>query len=65
MNFYMELEREFTSAGLSGRVISIPEELKPTSADFAEIERNIAIKVHENEVMMTESELLATRTALY
>ena len=33
--------------------------------DYAELERRIAIRVHENEIMMAESELLAARTALY
>ncbi len=64
MNFYKELERECISAGLSGKVIPVPQELRPTNYDYADLERRIAIRVHENEIMMAESELLAARTAL-
>ena len=64
MNFYKELEREFKAAGIEGGVIPVPAELRPTAEDFGELERRIAMRVHENEVMMAESELLAARTAL-
>ena len=65
MNFYKEIEREFKEAGILGGIYPVPEELKPTSEDYADLERRIGIRVHENEVMMAESELLAARTALY
>ncbi len=65
MNFYEELDREFKAAGIKGKIVNVPEELRPTAADFADLERRIAIRAHENEVMMAESELLAARTALF
>ena len=64
MNFYKELEREFKSAGLTGAIVSVPEELIPTSEDYAKLENAIAIRVHENEVMMAESELLAAKKTM-
>lgn len=64
MSFYEELEREFKAAGIAGSIRPVPEGLKPTREDFAELERRVAIRVHENEIMMAESELLAARMAL-
>ena len=55
MNFYDELEREFKNAGINGKVIPVPDELKPTPEDFAELDRRIAIRTRENEIMMAES----------
>ena len=65
MSFYKEIEREFKAAGIAGGIRPVPEELRPTREDYAELERRIAIRVRVNEVMMAESELLAARTALY
>ena len=65
MSFYKEIEREFKAAGIEGGIRPVPEELRPTREDYAELERRIAIRTHENEIMMAESELLAARTALY
>ena len=55
MNFYDELEREFKNAGINGKVIPVPDELKPTPEDFTELDRRIAIRTRENEIMMAES----------
>ena len=55
MDFYKELDREFKNAGLKGRIVEVPPELRPTPEDFAELERKIAIRTHENEIMMEES----------
>lgn len=61
MSFYKEIEREFKAAGIAGGIRPVSEELRPTREDYAELERRIAVRVHENEVMMAESELLADR----
>ena len=55
MSFYEELDREFKAAGIAGGIIPVPEELSPTPKDYAELERKIAIRVRENEIMMEES----------
>ena len=56
MNFYEEFEREMKNANLKGaKIIPVPEELRPTSEDFAKLEKSIAIKVRENEIMLEES----------
>lgn len=49
---------------LGGKVVDIPPEDKGTSKDWAILERKIALRVHENEIMMTQSELNAARSAL-
>ena len=59
MNFYKELEREFKNAGLDGKIISVPEELKPISKDFAELDRRIFEKTEENINMLFLSEMYA------
>ena len=59
MNFYEELERECKNAGISGRIVSIPDELKPTNEDFIELENNISVKTEENRKMLFLSELYA------
>ena len=59
MNFYKELEREFKNAGLDGKIISVPEELKPTSKDFAELDRRIFEKTEETKNMLFLSEMYA------
>lgn len=64
MNFYDEIEREFKAAGIAGGIRPVPEELRPTREDYAELERRIAIRIHENEVMMAESKWLADRIPL-
>lgn len=62
MNFYKEIEHELNNAGILGSICSVPEELKPTSEDYADLERRIGIKVHENEIMMAESKLFASQS---
>ena len=59
MNFYEELEQEFKNAGINGRIISVPEELKPTAQDIADLDQRIAIRCAENERMMSESAMYA------
>ena len=64
MNFNKEMERELEELNLGGRVVSIQPEDRGTSNDWAVLERKIALRVHENEIMMTQSELNAARSAL-
>ena len=58
------MERELEELNLGGRVVSIQPEDRGTSNDWAVLERKIALRVHENEIMMTQSELNAARSAL-
>ncbi len=64
MNFNEEIERELQDLNLGGKVVDIRPEDKGTSKDWAALERRIALRVHENEIMMTQSELNAARSAL-
>ncbi|MCI6242098.1 MAG: hypothetical protein MR646_02145 [Agathobacter sp.] len=64
MNFNEEMDRELSDLNLGGKVVDIPPEDKGTSKDWAILERKIALRVHENEIMMTQSELNAARSAL-
>ena len=64
MNFNEEMERELSALNLGGKVVDIRPEDKGTSEDWAILERKIALRVHENEIMMTQSELNAARSAL-
>ena len=64
MNFNEEMDRELSDLNLGGKVVDIPPEDKGTSKDCAILERKIALRVHENEIMMTQSELNAARSAL-
>lgn len=64
MNFNEEMERELKELGLGGGVVLIQPEDRGTSNDWAALERKIALRVHENEIMMTQSELNAARSAL-
>lgn len=60
MNFYKELDKEFKNAGLEGKIIEVPDELKPTAIDYEELERNISIKTNENEEMLFLSSVYAS-----
>ena len=64
MNFNEEMDRGLSDLNLGGKVVDIPPEDKGTSKDWAILERKIALRVHENEIMMTQSELNAARSAL-
>ena len=64
MNFNEEIERELQELNLGGKVVPIQIEDRGTSNDWAVLERKIALRVHENEIMMTQSELNAARSAL-
>ena len=64
MNFNEEMEKELQELNLGGKVVDIRTEDKGTPDDWAALERKIALRVHENEIMMTQSELNAARSAL-
>lgn len=64
MNFNEEMEIELKELNLGGQVVPIQPEDKGTLEDWAVLERKIALRVHENEIMMTQSELNAARSAL-
>lgn len=64
MNFNEEIEIELQELNLGGQVVPIQPEDKGTSEDWEILERKIALRVHENEIMMTQSELNAARSAL-
>lgn len=49
------MERELSSLHLGGKVVDIPPKDKGTPKDFALLERKIAIKTYENEIMMEQS----------
>ena len=59
MSFYDELEREFKNAGLVGKKVSVPDELKPSDKDFMELDNRIAIKTEENRNMLYKSGIYA------
>lgn len=64
MNFNEEMAIELQELNLGGKVVPIQSEDKGTPEDWAILERKIALRVHENEIMMTQSELNAARSAL-
>lgn len=64
MNFNEEMERELSDLKLGGKVVEIHQEDKGAPTDWAILERKIALRVYENEIMMTQSELNAARSAL-
>ena len=55
MNYNEEMAREMKNAGLKVKLVELPEELRATPEDFAELERAIAIRTHENEIMLAKS----------
>ena len=59
MNFYAELAQEMKAAGLEGKVVEVPDELKPTPSDFAEINRRTEIRCREVDIMLAESLMYA------
>ena len=59
MNFYDELERECKAAGLSGRKVSVPDELIPTPKDFIELDNNIERRTKETDEMLANSMIYA------
>ena len=62
MTFYEELEREFKNAGIKGKIVSVPEELRPTAKDFAYLEARIEKRMEENRNMMFLSEIYAANS---
>ena len=59
MSFYDKLEHEFKNAGLVGKKVSVPDELKPSNKDFMELDNRIAIKTEENRNMLYKSGIYA------
>lgn len=57
MSFYEEIDREFKSAGIEGKIIPVPQELRPTPQDFAELDAKIEKRCEENRNMMFLSEI--------
>ena len=64
MNFNDEIAKEQEGLNLGGKVVDIQQEDQGTLEDWAVLEKNIALRIHENEIMMTQSELNAARSAL-
>ena len=62
MNFYEELCREMKNAGIEGKIISVPEELRPTANDFAELDSRIEKRMEENRNMMFLSAIYAANS---
>ncbi|MBR1376595.1 MAG: hypothetical protein IJ565_02155 [Bacilli bacterium] len=62
MSFYEEIEREFKNAGIEGKIVPVPEELKPTPKDFAELEARIERGMEENRNMLFLSEIYAANS---
>ena len=60
-NFYKELEEECKNAGIDGKVIEVPDELKPTPLDFAKLNSEIEKKLDKNDEMRTLSEIYASQ----
>ena len=58
------IAKELEGLNLGGKVVDIQQEDKGTLEDWAVLEKNIALRIHENEIMMTQSELNAARSAL-
>ncbi|MBQ9029660.1 hypothetical protein IJ114_02750 [Candidatus Saccharibacteria bacterium] len=59
MNFYEEVARECKAANIDVKIIEVPSHLKPTSEDYAELERKIALRCSETDRMLRMSELYA------
>ncbi len=59
MSFYDEVANACKEIGLECKVIEVPPHLRPTAKDYAELERNIAKRCDENEIMLGMSELYA------
>ena len=62
MNFYEELYREMKNAGIEGKIITVPEELRPTAKDFAKLDARIYKRMEENRNMMFLSEIYAANS---
>ena len=60
MNFYEELHKEMKNAGINGRIVPVPEELKPTAKDYAELDARIENRMEENRNMLFLSEIYAS-----
>jgi hypothetical protein len=58
MNFNEEFEREMAGLNFGGRVVDIRQEDKGTPEDWAVLEKKIALRVHENEIMMTQNKFI-------
>ncbi len=65
MRFNSEIEIELRELGFKGKLVEIPEKDKGKPEDWMTLEKNITYRVRENEIMLTQSELIAAESALY
>ena len=59
MNFYEELHKEMKNAGLKCKIVPVPEELRPTANDYAQLDSRIEKRKEENRNMLFLSEIYA------
>lgn len=64
MNFNEEMERELLDLSFGGKIVNIAPEDKGTPEDWATLEQKIAFRTHENEIMMMQSKINASRSVL-
>jgi hypothetical protein len=64
MNYNKEMASEFKKIGISFEVKKISNEKKGNYVDWNRLETKIACRTRENEIMLTQSELNAARSAL-
>ena len=62
MNFYTELEDNAKLAGIGGRKTSVPDELKPTPKDFAELDYAVDKALDDTYTMRELSERYASES---
>ena len=62
MNFYDEVEKNCKEAGIPGKKVLVPEELRETPKDRAELDRKCEIRCEENRKMMILSEINASNS---
>lgn len=64
MNYNKEMASEFKKIGIGFEVKKISNEKKGNYVDWNRLETKIACRTRENEIMLTQSELNAARSAL-
>ncbi len=64
MNYNKEMASEFKKIGISFEVKKISNEKKGNYVDWNRLETKIACRTRDNEIMLTQSELNAARSAL-
>lgn len=60
-NFNEEIEKELLELNLGGKIITIAEEDKGTSEDYAKLESSILLRMEENRNMMYQSVINAKK----